>query len=75
MKRGIYAVFSLMAIAVIYITKTELQNTTLTCLIGATICALAICIYFVKSRKAAQRRYREQIFQNHMRMTLKNHWH
>jgi uncharacterized membrane protein len=65
----------IIAFIAIYIAKTELQNTILTWIIGSAILVFCVWLYFVKAKKASERRYREQVFQNHMRLTLRNQWH
>nr|WP_121271159.1 hypothetical protein [Pedobacter schmidteae] len=76
MKIGFYALLTASLVAGFYFVGIQTENPLLVYAIGV------ICLFILSawnfsrySKKAAQRKYREQMFRQHMHTTLRNQWH
>lgn len=76
MKIGLYAILTALLIAGSYFAGATMDNPLLAYAAGATL-TLSLFLWNMSryAKKAAQRKYRERMFQQHMRMTLRNQWH
>lgn len=76
MKIGFYALLTCAIIAgLYYVVVIRMQNISLFYVISAIAAMIFIWRFYSRSKKAAKRKYRENMFQQHMRMTLRNQWH
>jgi ABC-type nickel/cobalt efflux system permease component RcnA len=76
MKTGFYALLTCAIFAGLYfVLVINMQNTSLFYGLGAFALVVFIWSFYSRSKKAAKRKYRENMFQQHMRMTLRNQWH
>lgn len=75
MKTGIYALCTILTCTAAYYWGKQMENF----LPAYAVVGLALVIFILgltrRSKKAAKRKLREQMFQQHMRMTLRNQWH
>jgi hypothetical protein len=76
MKIGFYATLSALLLAGSYFAGRVMDNPVPVYAIGITLTA-SLLLWSISryTKKAAQRKYRERMFQQHMRMTLRNQWH
>jgi len=76
MKTIFYLALALSFSAALYFTGIRMENPLPLYAAGLVIGAVILFWTFSRnSKKAAQRKYREKMFQQHMRMTLRNQWH
>jgi hypothetical protein len=75
MKTGFYIILTSVIFAGLYFAAINMENPIPVYAVGVAILVLFIWGLSRRSKKAAQRAYRERMFQQHMRMTLRNQWH
>jgi len=75
MKIGIYSILTFLIFGSCYYVATNMKSPQLAYAIGLTMICLCLYNMIRHKKKAAQKKYREQMFLQHMRMTHKNQWY
>jgi putative effector of murein hydrolase LrgA (UPF0299 family) len=76
MKTVFYVTLALSFSTALYFAGINMEN-PLPLYVSGSVLGIGLCLWTFSrnSKKAAQRKYRERMFQQHMRMTLRNQWH
>lgn len=75
MKIGIYIMFTFLVFGTCYFIGIFLEYPQVAAGIGLMMISLFFWNLIRRSKKASQRKHRERMFLQHMRMTHKNQWH